>query len=493
MRSIWPPVPPDPVLVIDAGTSALRAVHVAHDGAASTVARREWRMFTPDDASSFARELGGDEVSAALTSLVAEAAASDASYSGVAVTGQREGVVFLDDAGVPLLISPNIDGRASSEGMRIDDANRDELYVTTGHLPALMQAPAKLAWLRAQRPRDAERVCTVFPLADWVASRLTGERVASRSLASEIGLIDVRSGSVAADLLRSLDLDAGLVPPVVDDGSVAGRVQAGSPVAGLPVVLTGADTQCALAGMGRVAAGIGVVAGWSAPLQMVTPEAAFDKQMRTWTGLHVVPGRWVLESNAGECGRTWQWLLDLMALSYDDAESLATASPPGARDALAVLGPREMQASSMTVGIGAITFPLPLVMSAPDRGDVVRSALEAIAYGLRANLEQLEEIAGARSDRVALGGGMSGSRLFARIVCDVILRPLHVAASPETTAVGAAIVGSPALGLHDTIDHAANAMSRCEQLEPNVKASAVYEDCYARWDETARAFEQGLT
>jgi sugar (pentulose or hexulose) kinase len=482
-------VPANPILVIDAGTSALRAVSVSCDGNASTVARREWQMFTPDDASSFARELRGGDVMAAFDSLIAEACPATPRYAGIAVTGQREGVVFLDGAGEPLLVSPNIDGRASSEGMRIDEAHRDELYATTGHLPALMQAPAKLAWLRAQRPRDAERVRTIVPLADWIASLLTGERVASRSLASEVGLIDLRSGAVAADLLAKLDVAKDFVPAVVHDGTAAGRAREG-PLAGRDVALAGADTQCALAAMGCLEAGAGIVAGWSAPAQLVMTSPVFDKRVRTWTGLHVIPDRWVIESNVGESGRAWQWLLDLMSVSHEEAEALATASPAGARDALAVLGPREMQASSMTVGIGAMTFPLP---SAPSRGDVLRSALEAIAYGVRANLEQLEEIVGVRSDRIALGGGMSRSRLFARIVRDVIGRPIDVANAAETTAVGAAIVGSPALGLHDTIEQAGPGMSRWDRREPDLKASAVYEDCYARWDETARVLEQGLS
>jgi xylulokinase len=158
---------------------------------------------------------------------------------------------------------------------------------------------------------------------------------------------------------------------------------------------------------------------------------------------------------------------------------------------MAVMGQREMRATSMTVGIGALTFPLPLVMSVPDRGDVLRSALEATAFAIRANLEQLDEIAGTRSTSIALGGGMSRSRVFRRILCHVTGRPVAVASAAETSAVGAAIIASPALGLHDTIEHAAKAMieGRGDKLEPDVKISAEYDDYYARWAQLTQTLE----
>jgi autoinducer 2 (AI-2) kinase len=486
-------VPADSVFVIDAGTSALRAVRVSPGGDVATIAARHWHHFVPDDGSSFARELRADDVRAAFESLLAEAAASDGRVAAAAVTGQREGVAFLDAAGEPLLISPNIDGRASSEGMVIDQAHGDALYALSGHLPALMHASAKLAWMRAQRPRDAERVRTVLPLVDWLASMLTGEPRISRSLATEIGLADLTTGEVAGDLLAMLGVSRDFVPALVPDGARAGCVRAG-PLAGLPVALAGADTQCALVGMGCRDAGTGIAAGWSAPVQTVTLAPIFDARKRTWTGSHVAPDRWVLESNAGECGRAWDWLLQMMSLSQEDADRLAAGSPPGARDAMAVMGPPEMSAISMTIGIGALTFPLPLVMSMPGRGDVLRSALEATAYAIRANLEQLDEIADVQGARIALGGGMSRSRVFPRILCDVIGLPLDVASAPETSALGAAIVVSPALGLHDTIEHAAKAMTGGRNiLEPNAKVSAAYDDYYHRWQDMTRTLEQGMT
>lgn len=483
-------MPADRILVIDAGTSAMRALLVRADGDVTTIGREPYAIFVPDDAAPFGRELDASALEWALARLLDAAQAERAGVAAVAFTGQREGLVFADAEGAAMLASPNIDARAAAEGIAIDAARADEVYRATGHLPSLLQAPAKLAWLRGQRPGDAARVRRVQPLADWLASRLTGRSAVSRSLAAENGLLDVSTGESPA-LLGALGLDAGMIPPVVGDGGIAGTVADGG-LAGMPVVLAGADTQCALLGMGARRPGdAGVPAGWSAPVQAVTAAPMFDAERRTWTGVHVVPGAWIVESNTGDTGRAWAWLCELLGLDVASADALAAASPPGARDAVWLIGPRAMRAAEMTAGLGAATFPLPLVMAAPDRGDLLRAMLESTAFAVRANLEQAEDVAGCRADPLRLGGGMSCSAVFAQMLADVVDRPVAVARGAETSAVGAAALASVAAGLHHALDEAVAAMSAGGRVvEPALAASAAYEDVYGRWcalsDEMAR-------
>lgn len=484
-------MPADSVLVVDAGTSALRALLVRADGAIAPVATEPWRIVIPDDAAPFGREFVAAEVAASLARLLDAAAPHRDRVAGIAFTGQREGLACTAAGGAAIFVAPNVDARASAEGIATDAARAADVYATTGHLPSLMLAPAKLSWLRTNRPEDAARIRHVLSLADWLAALLTRTPAVARTLAAENGLLDIATGTVAAALLANLDFDTTLVPPVLADGATAGVVASG-PFAGLHVALCGGDTQCALVGMGALDPGDAAVpAGWSAPVQYVTAAPIFDPQRRTWTGLHVAPSRWILESNAGETGRVWQWACSLLQLTPDAASHLAAAAPPGARDTLAVIGARAMRAGEMNAGIGALTFPLPLVMSAPEPGDILRSVLEATAYAIRANLEQIEEIAAARIPALRLGGGMSRAPVFAQIVADVLDRPVEVAASPETSALGAAALASAALGLHPSLEAAVAAMTGGRRtVTPALAVSAAYEDYYARWcalsDEAAR-------
>ncbi len=475
------------VLVIDAGTSAMRAVSVDLHGEPVVIASVPWRLFMPEDAAPFGRELDPKEVSAAVDRLAAIAVIGSTRYEAVAVTGQREGLAILDADGNAIFASPNVDARASAEGIAIDAECASDVYETTGHLPSLMQAPAKLAWLRANRPRVAERAAIALPLVDWIAMLLSGRVAMSRSLAAENGFIDVSSGLVATALQR-LGVAASCVPEVIDDGAVAGIVSTG-PLAGLPVVLGGADTQCALVGMGAVRPGmVGAAAGWSAPLQLVTSAPRIDTERRTWTSVHTVPGAWILESNAGEAGRAWDWICTVTDLTAEQALLLARDAAPGSGDAMAVLGSGAMNAGEMTAGVGMLSMPLPLVMAAPGRGELLRSVLESIAFALRANLEQLERVSGSPLVRLHLGGGMSRSDLFAQIVADVIDRPVAVAHAAETSAVGAAVLAAVTLGLHASLEAAVAAMTRPRRvMEPELAASAAYEDYYERWRRMSRA------
>ena len=479
------------ILVIDAGTSALRAIEVRADGRATHIATTPWSMFVPSDAAPFGREFDAAGVQAALDRLLAMASPTRSKIVAIAVTGQREGIAFVDADGEAVFASPNIDARASAEGIAIDAKHADEVYAVTGHLPSLMQAPAKLAWLRTHRPGVAARVAHVLPLADWLAMRMTGTPVMSRSLAGENGLLDVTTGEPPTELLSRLELPRSVVPPVGSDGSIVGNVRAGHFV-GVPVVLAGADTQCALVGMGVTEPGdAGVPAGWSAPLQLVTSRPVIDAEKRTWTGMHGVPNRWILESNAGETGRAWDWICTMVGLTPAEGSDLAAHTPAGSGDVMTVLGARAMRASAMNAGVGGVTFPLPLVMSSPDRGSVLRSVLESIAYAVRSNLEQLEQVSGAGIGSLALGGGMSRSTTFTQIVADVIDRPLELASTPETSALGAGVLAAAALGLHASLADAVAAMTgRRRTLAPNARASAQYDDEYARWCTMSDQFER---
>ena len=482
-------MPADRVLVIDAGTSALRAMSVAMDGETDALATQPWPIDMPDDAAPFGREIDADALERAVTALV-DASAGHGPFAAIATSGQREGLILADEALRPILVSPNIDGRASAEGMLLDAGHGWEIYHATGHLPSLMHAPAKLAWLRTHRPADAGRVRHTLPLADWIAARLAGKPVMSQTLGVENGVLAVRSAAPALHLAEA-GFHEGLLPPIEAEGSVIGSVAAGA-LSGAPVVLAGADTQCALVGMGVLDDGeCGVPAGWSAPLQIVTAAPVFDEQMRTWTGRHVLLDRFVLESNAGETGRAWGWVCDLLGVTPHEAAALAASAPVGSHDVTIVLGGRAMRASGMTAGIGGVLVPLPLVMSSPSRADVVRAVLESVAFALRSNLEQLEEVTGARPACLRLGGGMSRMALFAQMIADVIDRPVEVARTPETTALGAAALASVAIGVHRTLEDATSAMCGGRaRFEPDLRSSTEYEDRYDQWCAMADAMER---
>ena len=131
---------------------------------------------------------------------------------------------------------------------------------------------------------------------------------------------------------------------------------------GTPVAVGGADTQCGLLGAGVVEAGqLAVVAGSTAPLQLVTDQPRADPNGCTWVGHHVVPGRWVVESNAGAMGDTLEWFSGVLYPGSPDpvAHFVAEAAgaAPGAGGMLSSLGAQVMDAREMmSVPIGTLSL-----------------------------------------------------------------------------------------------------------------------------------------
>jgi len=77
---------------------------------------------------------------------------------------------------------------------------------------------------------------------------------------------------------------------------------------------------------------------------MVTRAPVIDPSGRLWTSCHVVPDRWVLESNAGDTGGAYRWLLELVygatdAAAYAAAEEAIAGTAPGERQIFCHLGP----------------------------------------------------------------------------------------------------------------------------------------------------------
>ncbi len=485
------------VAVVDAGTSVPRCLLFDDSGRVVGSSAGAWRYAAPPDAGSLAREFHlptlWDDLCALVRSSLHEAGVEPSRVGAVAVTGQRQAVVFLDGEGRELYAGPNLDLRAVFEGAQLDAEEAE------GHRPSMLFTHAKLRWFREHRPEAYARIACVLTLPNWIAWRLTGELAAEPSLAVEAGLLDMHTGA-----WRSQPFDeAGIDPEVVRllyASEFAGTVHASAARAtglaeGAPVCVAGPDTQCGLLGMGVAhAVEVGIVAGWSAPLQMVTEAPVAASEGDAWTGLFLEGGKGVLECNAGDLGNQRRWLAGVL---FGDADAgleamnaLAAEAPLGANGATALFGHPCMGPSVVGMRTGGIIFPAPVTFSEIGRGHIVRAQVESAAFTIRANLEQLERAAGARARAVRLGGGMTRMPVFSEIVAAVLGRQIGVSAERNVSALGAylrataALAGRPASEVATTV-----APARLAALDPDPLAAAEYEDAYTRWLELAKDME----
>ena len=491
------------VLVIDAGSSRARCHAFDPKGRIVASSGRPWPYADEAGQPSIARAFDPQSLWPLFLEMIADclhaARVSPTQLSAVGVTGQRQAVVALDASHRVLYAGPNLDLRAVFEGAAMDDEMGGLVYRTTGHAPSFLLAPAKMRWLQAHAPDVYAEIASVATLADWLRLRLTGVLAAETTLASEAGLVDVHRRRWCGDLLAKLGLDIAELS-LVEAGDVAGQVcaqasaETGIPQ-GTPVAVAPADTQCGLLGLGVADEyQAGLVAGWSAPLQLVTPRPILSPQALTWTGCFPGQDKWVVESSQGDAGNSYRWLAETLfgrgRPPFSRMNALAESVPVGSDGVVVVLGRQAMDASRSGMSMGGILYPTPPTVAEPGPGQVVRACLEAIAYGAASNLRQAEEVAGRTAVSVALGGGMTRTTVWPEIVAGVLGGGVLLSPTPEVTALGAYLCAWTALGRFGSIEEAAASVRpRLRPLEPDPVAAAEYAELRERWSELSASLQ----
>jgi len=491
----------DPLLLgLDAGGSGIRALLLDPARGPVASAKRPWSHRPAPGSGGMGIDLDLDalldRIAEATRETFARAGADGAAVAGVAVSSMRFSHVVLDAHGAPLLAVPNRDGRATGACLELA-ARGAALHARTGHCATPFSLLSRLRWLGRDAREIAARAAHFLTLSDWIAWRLCGVLATDASQASGSGFYDLARGAYASDLVEELGARPGQLPSLVESGVRLGTLASDAAArfglrAGIAVAAGGADTQCALLGAAVTEAGrAGVVAGTSAPVQIVCDRPALDPAAQVWTERHVVPGRFVVESNAGPLGEALEWCAGL--LFADAARPVArlfaeaALAPPGARGALASFGAPVSDPRALGIPVASFAFSPLVAADDPERRRLLaRAALEGVAFALRANLERAAEIAG-KPRSCSIAGGLGVSESWLATLADVLDAPIAVAASTETSALGAALCAGAGAGVWPSLEAAAAAFPAREAAAPEATRAAGYAKTYALWRRHAEA------
>ena len=197
-------------------------------------------------------------------------------------------------------------------------------------------------------------------------------------------------------------------------------------------------------GIGNAQPGdVTVVAGSSTPVMLAAAELPLDADEQPVVSPHVFAGTWAAETNAGQTGFRFSWLLGLArelgaaAVSYDDLSRLAAGSPAGAGGLFVVAGTprwgREAWASTPSGAMLGLT-------SSHSLADIARATLEGWAIATAAQVARLERVLDRPAAHVRVTGGASRSPFWCQLLADVCGRPIDVAGVEEPSATAAALV-----------------------------------------------------
>ena len=373
---------------------------------------------------------------AALAAAVAAAPVGD--WLGVTVSTLRQGFVLLAADGGTL--GPgvlNSDRRGAAHAGVLTGT-----YGTTGHWPAPELTLPKLLAVRAEEPDRWRRTERVLFLHDWLVALMTGVHATEVSYACAGGMADVTSRGWAWDLLQDNGFRRSLLAPAVEAGTVVGELHDGwGPPATLPVVAGCGDTQLAAMGVGGLADGVlTVVAGSSTPVQAATAAPVRDPLGRPWVSTHAAPGLWAVEGNAGYPGSLSGWWTGLAggsdappAVDRDPGLVAVTAAPYWSQETW------EHRPPTALLGLG------PGTTASQVRG----ALLEAHAFGVRGNVEDLERVLGRPASAVVVCGGAAADGQLPQLLAEVLGRDVHSAGDGVSSAAAAGtVLVARAVGAH---------------------------------------------
>ncbi len=433
------------VLGLDIGTSSSKGVLVDLDGAILHTASRAHDVSRPHagwvemDAGIWWSEF--IDISRELL-----AAASGVEVVAVGVSGMGPCVLIADENSEPLrpAILYGVDTRATAQIARLTaELGADTVRERGGSELTTQAVGPKLAWLSENEPDVFARARRLFMPSSYLGYQLTGSYVLDHHSASQsTPLYDTHEMAWYqpwVDLISpKLELPHLMWPQDVAGTVTAAAAElAGLPV-GIPVIAGTVDAWTEAVSIDAQNLGdLMLMYGTTMFLVNTVPEPLTSPAL--WGTIGAYPGTRNLAGGMATSGAITGWLKELFGdADFAQLTQEAAAAGAGANGLLMLpyfAGERTPIQDPHARGIIA-----GLTLS-HTRGDLYRAALEATAFGVRHNIESMEE-AGATIERiVAVGGGTKGS-LWTQIVSDITGRPQVIPSQTIGASYGAAYLAA---------------------------------------------------
>ncbi|WP_336025537.1 FGGY family carbohydrate kinase [Halobellus salinisoli] len=324
----------------------------------------------------------------------------------------------------------------------------------------------------------------------WLLYNLTGTHATDVTNAAQTMLFDIRKREWDDDLLDLFDVPRAALPTVHASSDPDGFGMTdpdGILNAAIPVTGVMGDQQAAL--LGRVAcadadAKVTYGTGNFFLQNTGTEPVDADGELLTtiWFQRAGEDPQYGLEGPVFATGAVLEWLQEIGLL--EDAggfDQTDRTGQPGAGQLVPAFG-----------GLGAPDW-------VPDaRGgmfglhrdvggeDIVRAAVEAIAFGTRAVVDAAEDATGVEHDRLLVDGGAIQDDVFAQCQADLIDRPLVRSDVTQTAALGACFAAGLAVDIWDDLDDIDACRPTGRTFRPS-SDSDVAVDAYRDWREVVEA------
>lgn len=422
--------------------------------------------------------------------------------AAIGIANQRETTIIWDkETGKSIYPAIVWQDRRTSEICRrlTKNAIYPQLFQKTGLLLDPYFSATKILWIleniHGARER-AERGQLLFGTVDtfllWKLTRgkshATDATNASRTL-----LFNIHTQEWDKDILRALNIPAALLPVVLDNTADFGMVDASMLGHAIPVTGMAGDQQAATVGQacfhpGMVKATYGT--GGFMLLNTGSTVVQSDAKLLS-TIAYRINGQatYGLEGSIFSAGSTVKWLRDTLKFIVTAEETETVAKSVADTDGVYLV--------PAFTGLGAPYWDSDargaLLGLTPNSGraEIIRAALESVAYQTRDLLVAMTVEMHANLKTLRVDGGMAANNWLLAFLSDMlhleVQRPLCI----ETSALGAACLAGLQIGFYQSLDEISDRWQANARFLPRM-AEEQRDRLYVRWKQAvARVVNHG--
>jgi glycerol kinase len=480
------------LLSLDEGTTSARAALYDEQGRRTALESAEFASHYPHPGwvEQDPEEIWRAQLDATHRTLAAGAIKPDA-IAAIGITNQRETTIVWDRK-TGKAVAPAIvwQCRRTADycAELVASGAGSTITPKTGLVIDAYFSGSKIRWILENVPdakakaRDGE---LVFGTVDtWLIWKLTdgAVHVTDYSNASRTMLMDLASGRWDPALLDIFGVPKAMLPEIVPSSKIVGVAAGRHFGAELPIAGIAGDQQAALFGQACTRPGLSKNTYGTGCFALMHTGSRLpvskNKLLATRAASSDRSAEFAVEGSIFIAGAAVQWLRDKLGVLATAAESEQIASSIKSTEgvyfvpALVGLGAPhwDSQARGLLTGITQAT----------GRAEIVRAALEGIAFQTRELVEAMEADSGERLKELRVDGGAAANNFLMQFQADILGRPIVRPEDTETTALGAAYLAGLATGFFQNLDEI-DRFWRAERIfEPSMGA-AQREDLYAGW------------
>jgi len=374
----------------------------------------------------------------------------------IGISNQRETTAIWDRSGTPLKYAVVWQcARAREIAQNLSDYG--ELIRDKTGLPLSPYFPAaKMAWLLQNADIPGEQLSDVClgTIDSWLIYRMTngGSFKTDYSNASRTQLFSIRQLQWDEELCDLFDVRIKCLPEVCDSNSLLGMTNLGGILPEkIPIHSAIGDSHGALFGQGCHSSGkIKTTYGTGSSIMMNVGEDYVKSNHGLVTSLAWgIDGKvnYVLEGNINYTGAVISWLKDDVKLisSPGETETAAVLANPADKTVM-VPAFSGLSAPYWNDNAKALLYGMSRTTG---RNEIIKAALESIAFQINAVLEAMVKDSGIVIRDLRVDGGPTRNRYLMQLQSDLANVVVEIANTEELSATGAACLAGIGAGIYD--------------------------------------------